>query len=85
MDVLRDIRCTAVVVRRDLVPDDKLNGRLIGCVLIDGTARRTPTARIYIETPFYVGEVEAMCMNKPMFSLIVGNIPGVKDIIPLFV
>lgn len=44
VNVLRDTGCTAVVMKRDLVPDERLTGRMIGCVLIDGTVRRTPTS-----------------------------------------
>ena len=79
VNVLRDTGCTAIVVKKDLVPDDRLTGRMISCVLIDGTVRRTPTALIDIDTPYYMGQVEAICMKKPMFDLIIGNIQGVTD------
>ena len=46
--VLRDSGCTSVVIRRSLVPEDKLTGQEERCVLIDGTVRRTPVARIHI-------------------------------------
>jgi len=74
--VLRDSGCTTVVVRRSLVPEDKLTGQEERCVLIDGTVRRTPVAQIHLETPYYTGTTKAVCMNNPLFDVIVANIPG---------
>ena len=34
---------------------------------------------IHIDTPFFTGRVEALCMAKPVFDLIVGNIAGVRS------
>ena len=53
VNVLRDTGCSTVVVRRSVVPDNKLTGLEERCVLIDGTIRRTPVAEIHIETPYY--------------------------------
>ena len=39
--VLRDSGCSTVVVRRSLVPEDKLTGQEERCVLIDSTVRTT--------------------------------------------
>jgi len=73
--VLRDSGCTTVVVRRSLVPEDKLTGQEERCVLIDGTVRHTPVAQIYLETPYFTGITNAVCMNNPLFDVIVGNVP----------
>jgi len=48
VNVLRDTGCTAIVVRRSLVSDDKLTGQEEQRILIDGTVRYTPEAKIYI-------------------------------------
>ena len=76
VSVLRDTGCSTVVVRRSLVSDEKLTGLEERCVLIDGTIRRTPVARIEIATPYFSGTVLAVCMKNPLYDLIVGNIPG---------
>ena len=47
VNVLRDTGYSTVVVRRSLVPDDKMTGQDTHCILIDGTIRRTPLAEIY--------------------------------------
>ena len=61
--VLRDSGCSTVVVRRSLVPEDKFTGQEERCVLIDGTVRRTPVAKIHLETPYYTGTTNVVCMN----------------------
>lgn len=79
VSVLRDTGCSAVVVRRDLVKDCQLTGGSTLCILIDGTARRVPTAIIDVDTAYYKGSVEALCMKRPLYDLILGNISGVSD------
>ena len=76
VDTLRDTGCSGVVVKRSLVDDKQLTGKMHLCVLVDGTVKRVPTANINVDTPFYVGEVEAMCMDNPVCPLVLGNIPG---------
>jgi len=74
--VLRDSGCSTIVVRRSLVSEDKLTGQEERCILIDGTVRRTPVAQIYIDTPYFTGTTTAVCMNNPLYDVIVGNVPG---------
>jgi len=63
-----------------LVSDDKLTGQEEQCILIDGTVRYTPEAKIYIQTPFFSGLTTAICIENPMFDLVIGNVPGVRDV-----
>ena len=77
---LRDTGCSGVVVKKDLVSSEQFIGKQIACILIDGTVRRFPIAEISIDTPYYQGIVEAMCMDQPVYDLIIGNIPGVRSI-----
>ena len=78
--VMRDTGCTTVVVKRDLVNESQLTGAQQKCVLIDGTIRIVPVARIQIETEYFSGNIEAVCMINPLYDLILGNIPEVlKD------
>ena len=32
-----------------------------------------------MDTPFFTGEVEAICMKKPLYDLVISNIPGVRS------
>ena len=79
VSVLRDTGCSTLVVRRSLVHDKQLTGKVQLCKLIDGTVRRVPCASVYIDTPFYTGQVNAVCMAEPLYDVVVGNIPGVRD------
>jgi len=49
------------------------------CILIDGTVRRAPVAEIEIDTPYYKGQVNAVCMENPLYDVIIGNARGVID------
>ena len=77
--VLRDTGYSSVVVRRSLIPDNKLTGQEALCSLIDGTIRRTPVAKIFVQTPYYTGLTTAVCMLNPIYDLIVGNIRGATE------
>ena len=79
VQVLRDTGCSTVVVRRSLVSRDQLTGRTIVCLMIDGTARRNPTALVEIESPYLTGTVEAVCMDRPLYDVIIGNVSGARD------
>jgi len=39
----------------------------------------TPVAEIQIETLYYSGRVKAVCMENPLYDVIIGNVPGVRD------
>ena len=76
--MLRDTGCNNAAVKKDLISESQLSGRNSSCVLMDGTLRRFPMATVLIDTPYYTGEVEAMCMPNPIHDLIIGNISIVK-------
>jgi len=59
--------------------DEQLTGAEETCVLIDGTVRKTPVAEVDFNTPYYKGRVRAVCMRNPLYDVIIGNIPGVKN------
>ena len=68
-----------VVVKKDLVGEDQFTGDFNVMLLIDNTARKVPTARIYVDTPYLKGHVEAQCRSDPMYDLIIGNVPDARD------
>ena len=72
--VLRDTGCTGAAIRKELVSDDQMTGKEIFCVLIDGTLRKFPVAMVTVDTPYFVGDIEAMCMEQPIYDLVIGNI-----------
>lgn len=79
VEVLRDSGCSTVVVKKSLVRSDQFLGSTRNCVLLDGTVRTVPLAKIRISTPYFEGEVEALCMEQPLYDLILGNIEGCRD------
>ncbi|XP_077531154.1 uncharacterized protein LOC144143244 [Haemaphysalis longicornis] len=54
--VLRDTGSNTVIVRRDLVAERHLTGKTTRVLLIDGTVKQLAEAKIYVETPYFVGE-----------------------------
>jgi len=81
--VLRDTGCSTVVVKKGLVPEDRLTGRTNVCLMTDGTARRNPTAMIEVDTPYLSGIDEAVCMERFLYDVIKGNVPGVQETVSI--
>lgn len=79
VSVLRDTGCSGVVVRRSMVPTTYLTGVEQTCVLANGSKTRVPVAKLFVDCPYYVGEVEAWCMEDPVYDIIIGNIEGAKE------
>ncbi|KAM7310057.1 uncharacterized protein ISCGN_007017 [Ixodes scapularis] len=77
--VLRDTCCNTVVVRKELVPQENLTGKSSPVFLLDRTVRYLPEAVIVIQTPYYTGKVTAKCVSNPLYDLILGNIPQMRD------
>ncbi|XP_075744075.1 uncharacterized protein LOC142802884 [Rhipicephalus microplus] len=76
--VLRDTGSNTTIVRREFVPDRCLTGKTARVMLLDGKAKELPEANIQIHTPYFVGDVNALCMTNPLYDLVLDNIPGVK-------
>ena len=76
--VLRDTGCTGVVVRRSLVSDGQMLNKQSGVTLINTYKQRCPMARINIDSPFFRGTTDALCIDDPAHDLVIGNIEGSK-------
>ena len=48
-------------------------------VMVDYSSRVVPEVKVSIDTPYYKGEVLALCVEKPLVGLIIGNIPGARE------
>ena len=77
--VMRDTGCTGAVVRRRLVKADQFTGKEKRYRMLDGTEGRAPIAKIFLKSPCFTGELEVLCIEKPLYDLIVGNVSGVRD------
>ena len=78
IEVLRDTGCTCCTVKRSLVTDDQLIGKESYVTLIDETTQTYPLAVIDIDSPFFTGKTEALCMEDTLYDLVIGNIDGSK-------
>ncbi len=75
--VMRDTGCTGVVVRRSLVPPEQMLDKVSSCMLVDKRRMsRVPVARITLDTPFFKGETDALCMSETLYDVTLGNIDG---------
>ena len=80
VEVLRDTVCTGVLTKWDLVDQGELTGEKGYVTTFDKTLLiRAPIAKIQVDTPYYVGEVEALCDQEPVADLIIGNITGARE------
>ena len=77
--VLRDTGCSGVIVSKDLVPESAYTGRSQTMVMVDYSSRVVPEVKVSIDTPYYKGEVLALCVEKTLVGLIIGNIPGARE------
>ena len=82
-EVLRDTGCSGVIVKKTLVPEEAYIGRNQTMVMVDCTCRILPKvifkAKVSIDTPYYKGEVLALCLENTPVDLIAGNIPGDRE------
>ena len=77
--VLRDTGCNSGVIRTKLVDTSCLTGEKQSCLLIDGTLRKYPTAIIHVDTPYFIGTLKVLCMDNPLYDLIIGNVPDSRE------
>ena len=79
VSVLRDTGCSGVVVKKSLVTASQYTGKEQTCILADGSKISVPLARLFVDTPYFTGEVDAWCMERPMYELIIGNIKDARE------
>ena len=77
VDVLRDTGCSEVVVKKDFVGEYQFTGDFNVMFLINNTAT-VPIAKIYVDTPYLKGDVEAQRLSDPIYDLIIGNLQDTR-------
>ena len=78
VEMLRDTGCSGVIIRRELVDETDFTGEMGHIMTMDCTIKQAPMAKVEVDTPFYIGTVEALCLQDPLFDLIIGNVPGAR-------
>ena len=79
VEVLRDTGCNSVIVRIGLVKEDDFTGSMGYVMAIDRTLKEAPIAEIKMDTLYYTGVTQAICLRDPLFDLVIGNIPGERN------
>ena len=79
VEVLRDTGCSGVIVKRELVKEDNFTGSMSYVMAIDRALKEAPITEIKVDTPYYTGVTQAICSRDPLFDLVIGNIPGVRN------
>ena len=74
IEVLRDTGCNGVIVRRKLVKEDDFTGSMGYVMAINRTLKEAPIAEIKVDTPYYTGVTQAICLQDPLFDLVIGSI-----------
>ena len=76
VSVLRDTGCSGAVIKKKFVKENQFTGKSGFMLLADNTLKRAPFAKLHVKTPFYRGEIEALCLDDCVYDLIIGNLPG---------
>ena len=77
-NVLIDTCCSGIVVKGNLVTDERYLGGFSFMLLIDNIVKKVLIARITTDTPYLSGEVEAQGLPDAIYDLIIGNVPSVR-------
>ena len=79
VSVLRDTGCSGGIIRRSMCSEDSFTGETTTCVMINGDTFSAPVVNIMVDTPYFTGRFNALSVEKPVYDIVVGNIPGARD------
>ena len=79
VSVLRDTGCSGGIIRRSMCSEDSFTGETRTCVMINGDTFTAPVVNIMVDTPYFTGRFNALSVEKPVYDIVVGNIPGARD------
>ena len=73
--VLRNTRCSGVVVKQQLVGPSQFLGKRGFMQMADNTV---PMETVTLDTPYYIGTVDDLCPPDALQDAIIGSIPGAR-------
>ena len=79
VQTLRDMGCSGILAKQELVKPDQYTGKFGLIKLVDCTVREVPLAKIKINTSYLTGDMEALCPHDAIYDLIIENVPNAKD------
>ena len=65
--VLRDTGCFGVIVKRELVAEEQLTGKVGYIMTVARTLLKALFTKIEISMPYYSGTVEALCLRDLLY------------------
>ena len=77
--VFRDTDCSRGIIRRSMCPEYSFTGETRTCVMINGDTFTAPVVNIMVDTLYFIGRFNALSVEKPVYDIVVGNIPGARD------
>ena len=81
--VLRDTGCTGMIVDRALIPNTmEIPGSSGSLQMVDHIMIDVPLASVYLDSPYYKGHCKVMCVSSPVYTVIIGNMRGVRQMLP---
>ena len=69
-----------VVLKKSLVPECAMTGEMGSYVGLDRVVKEQPWCEVYLRIPFYTGKVKALVFDNPIYDVVIGNIPGARDV-----
>ena len=64
--VLRDTGCSGVIVKKDLVKEEQLTGKVGYVMTVACTLLKTHFSNVQVSTLYFSGTVKALCLNNPL-------------------
>ena len=83
VNVLRDTGSTGMIVERALIPHSMVIPGSSGWPqMVDHTLINVPLANVYLDSPYYKGYCNVMCVSSPIYPVITGNVRGACQMLP---
>ena len=77
--VLRDTGCSGGIIWRSMCSEGSFTGETRTCVMINGDTFTAPVVNIMVDTPYFAGRFNALSVEKPVYDIVVGNIPDARN------
>lgn len=76
---LRDTGCTTIVVAAEWLPADVQEVGRTEVTGYDSSVHTHPVVLVTLDTPFFAGQVRAVCVQKAIYPVIIGNTVTFSD------
>ena len=80
VEVLCVTGCNGVIVRKLLVKENDFTGSMGYVMAINWTLKKSLIAEIKVDTTYYTEVTQAICLRDLFFNLVIGNIPGARNL-----